>query len=246
MATGKQPAALIELNADVGEGGPDGLLIPLVDRVSIACGGHAGDTASMRLSLERARESGVMAGAHPGYPDPANFGRVPMQAAPGDITRWVIGQTARLLDAAASLGVSLFHVKPHGALYNQAATDRAVAEPVIEALLELKGLALIALAGSPLAGWARAAGVMVLEEAFADRRYLPDGQLAPRNLPGAVIEEPARAAGQALAIARGQPVEPLGGGGLRIRAQTLCLHGDEPGALERAQAVAYALRGKRV
>lgn len=235
---------LIELNADAGEGGPDEVLMPLVDRVSIACGGHTGNEASMRQALRLARESGVMAGAHPAYPDPANFGRVPIQGKPADITRWVIGQTMQLQDAAASLGVTLFHVKPHGALYNQAAIERAVAEPVIEAMLELKGLALVVLAGSPLAGWARAAGLMVLEEAFADRRYLPDGQLAPRHLPGAVIEEPAQAAGQALAIACGQPVESLGGGALRIRAQTLCLHGDERGALSRVQAVASALRGK--
>lgn len=237
---------LIELNADVGEGGTDEELIPLVDRVSIACGGHTGDEASMRQALRQARESGVMAGAHPAYPDPAHFGRVPIPARPADITRWVIGQTRQLQHAAASLGVTLFHVKPHGALYNQAAIDKAIAEPVIEAMLELKGLALIVLAGSPLAGWARAAGLTVLEEAFADRRYLPDGQLAPRHMPGAVIEESAQAASQALAIACGQPVEPLGGGTLRIQAQTLCLHGDDRGALSRARAVAAALRSSRV
>ncbi len=236
---------LIELNADVGEGGPDSLLMPLVDRVSIACGGHAGDIASMREALLRVRELGILPGAHPGYPDPANFGRKPIIAAPKDITRWVVGQTRSLLDVAASLGVRLFHVKPHGALYNQAAVDRATAEAVIEAMLELKGLALITLASSPLAGWARSAGLDVLEEAFADRRYLQDGQLAPRNLPGAAIDEPDQAASQALAIACGRPVEPLGGGSLIIRAQTICLHGDGPGAKKRAVATASALRENR-
>lgn len=237
---------LIELNADVGEGGPDGLLMPLVDRVSIACGGHAGDVASMRQALLWARDLGIKPGAHPGYPDPANFGRKPMDAAPKDISRWVTEQTISLLDIAASLDLKLFHVKPHGALYNQAAVDKATAEAVIEALLELKGLSLVALAGSPLAGWAKTAGLMVLEEAFADRRYLPDGQLAPRSLPGAVIDEPDQAASQVLAIARTQAVEPLGGGSLFIRAQTICLHGDEPGAQKRAEAVASALNDNRI
>ena len=237
---------LIELNADVGEGGPDDVLMPQVDRVSIACGAHTGDEASMRQALTQARESGVMAGAHPGYPDRANFGRKPLEAAPKDITRWVFEQTAQLQDVASSLGMTLFHVKPHGALYNQAAVDKGVAEGVIEALLGLKGLALIALAGSPLVDWARAAGLLVLEEAFADRRYLRDGQLAPRHLPGAVIHEPDQAARQALAIARGEVVEALDGGALFIRAQTLCLHGDDPGALKRAEAVASALRGSRI
>jgi UPF0271 protein len=237
---------LIELNADVGEGGPDGLLMPLVDRVSIACGGHAGDIVSMRQALLRAKELGIQPGAHPGYPDPANFGRNPMAATPAEISDWIIGQTRALMTVADGLGMKLFHVKPHGALYNQAAVDKAIAEAVIAALLELKGLTLIALAGSPLAGWASTAGLAVLEEAFADRRYLQDGQLAPRNLPGAIIEEPGQAARQAQAIARGLAIEPLGGGALFIRAQTICLHGDGRGAQERAEAVASALRGNRI
>jgi len=237
---------LIELNADVGEGGPDDLLMPLVDRVSIACGGHAGDVVSMRQALLRAKELGIQPGAHPGYPDPANFGRNPMAATPAEISDWIIGQTRALMTVADGLGMKLFHVKPHGALYNQAAVDKAIAEAVIAALLELKGLTLIALAGSSLAGWASAAGLAVLEEAFADRRYLQDGQLAPRNLPGAIIEEPGQAARQALAIARGLAIEPLGGGALFIRARTICLHGDGRGAQERAEAVASALRGNRI
>lgn len=237
---------LIELNADVGEGGPDSLLMPLVDRVSIACGGHTGDIASMRMALMQAKELGIQPGAHPGYPDQANFGRKPMEASAKEVTRWVTGQTSSLLDVATLMGVKLFHVKLHGALYNQAAVDRAIAEAVIEALLELRGLALVALAGSPLAGWARMAGLVVLEEAFADRRYMQDGQLVPRSTPGAVIEESEEAVSQALAIACGQTVEPLGGGALCIRAQTICLHGDEPGALKRAEAVASALRNNRI
>lgn len=237
---------LIELNADVGEGGPDDLLMPLVDRVSIACGGHVGDEATMTDALLLAREFGVLAGAHPSYPDLANFGRKPVVAAPAEISAWIVGQTRALMAVADGLGMKLFHVKPHGALYNQAAVDKDIAEAVIAALLELKGLTLIALAGSPLVVWASAAGLAVLEEAFADRRYLQDGQLAPRGLSGAVIEEPDQAASQALAIARGLAIEPLGGGALFIRAQTICLHGDGPGAQEKAEAVASALHDNRI
>lgn len=245
METGMHMVGLIELNADVGEGGPDALLMPYVDRVSIACGGHAGDGSSMRQALLLAREFSVLTGAHPGYPDPANFGRKAMDAESGQIERWVVEQTRNLERVAGSLGMGLFHVKPHGALYNQAAVDKAIAEAVIAALLELKSLTLIALAGSPLAGWARTAGLAVLEEAFADRRYLSNGQLASRDLPGADLELPADAAHQAWLIGHAKPVATLDGGERVVSAETLCLHGDRPGAAERAKAVALAL-GKEI
>jgi UPF0271 protein len=225
----------------VGEGGPDGLLMPLVDRVSIACGGHAGDVASMRQALLRAKELGIQPGAHPGYPDPANFGRKPMAAAPTEISAWIVGQTRALISVADGLDMQLFHVKPHGALYNQAAKDEAIGKAVIAALQELGGLTLIALAGSPLVEWARATGLGVMEEAFADRRYLKNGQLSPRAMPGAVIEQPDESALQAMAISRGWSVATLDGQPRVIKAQTLCVHGDGPGAMERARAVALAL-----
>lgn len=231
----------MELNADVGEGWDDAPIFPYIDRVSIACGGHAGDETTMRNALSLARETGVLAGAHPGYPDRASFGRQAVMAGPGEIRRWVAGQTRELMRLAGQAGTRLFHVKPHGALYNQAANDEAVAKEVIEAVQELGGLALVCLAGSPLAGWARQAGLTVLEEAFADRRYLASGQLAPRNEPGAVINEPAEAAAQARAIATGGKIVPLNGGVLRVDADTLCLHGDRDNALEFAQAIAAAL-----
>jgi UPF0271 protein len=234
-------AGLIELNADVGEGGPDEVLVPLVDRVSIACGGHAGDAASMRRALLLARQQGVLAGSHPGYPDPAHFGRRILPAQPQDITRWVREQTLALLGVASELGMRLFHVKPHGALYNRAAVDEPVGRAVVAALLELGDLSLIVLAGSPLAGVARAAGVPVLEEGFADRRYLASGELAPRHLPGALIQSPQAAAAQASAIARGEAFASIDGRTLLLQAQTLCLHGDDARAVERARAVAAAL-----
>ena len=235
-------ARLIELNADVGEGGPDALILPHVQRVSIACGGHAGDAASMRAALRLAREHGVMAGAHPGYPDPANFGRMPMPAEPEEIARWVLEQTRALQAVADDLGMGLFHVKPHGALYNRAAHDAATAQGLIDAMQELQGLALIVLAGSPLARWARQAGLPVLEEAFADRRYLQDGRLAPRDRPGAVIEDHAQALAQARAIAWGQELESIEGVWLRLRADTLCLHGEGARAAELASLLNSSLR----
>ncbi len=234
---------LIELNADVGEGGEDALIMPHVQRVSIACGGHTGDAGSMRAALMLAKAHGVAAGAHPSYPDPANFGRLAdTTASPAEVTRWVVEQTRALQDIANTLGMALFHVKPHGALYNRAAVDREIAEAVIAAMRTLGGMALVTLAGSPLVAWARAAGIPVLEEAFADRRYLSSGVLAPRNLPGAVIEAPAEVRAQAQKIAAGIAISTLDGGRLQIRADTLCLHGEGPRASELAHVLGAALK----
>jgi UPF0271 protein len=234
-------ARLMELNADVGEGWDDKLIFSYVDRVSVACGGHAGDETSMRNTLLLARDMGVLAGAHPGYPDRENFGREPVAARPGEVRRWVAEQTRELMRLAEQAGTRLFHVKPHGALYSLAAQDEATGGEVIAALLDLGGLALLCLAGSPLAGRARSAGLGVLEEAFADRRYLADGRLAPRGRPGAVTDDPEVAADQARLIAGGEAITTLDGGELYLRADTLCLHGDREDAVEFARAIAAAL-----
>jgi 5-oxoprolinase (ATP-hydrolysing) subunit A len=234
-------ARLIELNADVGEGGNDEPLFSYVDRVSIACGGHTGDSRTMLVALSMARNLGVMSGAHPGYPDREGFGRRPIAANVGDVRRWIVAQTRELMNLADQAGTRVFHVKPHGALYNRAATDKAIGAEVIEALQELGDLALVCLAQSPLVGWAREAGIMVLEEAFADRRYLADGQLAPRELAGAVIEDPLAASEQAKGIARGEAITTLGGGALRVSADTLCIHGDRVDALVFARTIAAVL-----
>lgn len=232
---------LIELNADVGEGGPDTLVMPHVQRVSIACGGHVGDAASMRAALALAARHGVKPGAHPSYPDPENFGRAVMSAGASDITRWVVSQTRALQSVAEELGMRLFHVKPHGALYNQAAHDELAARAVIDALLELGELDLVALAGSPLAGLARSAGLGVMEEAYADRRYLKSGRLAPRTQTGAVIEDPEMALAQGRMIALGEFIATLDGNSLKLRADTLCLHGEGPRAPEIARRLAEGL-----
>jgi 5-oxoprolinase (ATP-hydrolysing) subunit A len=236
-------ARLMELNADVGEGWEDEPLFSYVDRVSIACGGHAGDERSMRNALLLAREMGVLPGAHPGYPDRGGFGRNPIAAEAGDVRRWVVEQTWGLKRMAEHLGTRLFHVKLHGALYHVAAINAPVAREVIGAIHELGGLSLVCLAGAPLVGWARKEGLAVIEEAFADRRYLANGQLAPRDRRGSVIDDPAEAAAQAASIARGENTICLDGGLLRKRADTLCVHGDRGNALDFARAVSVALEG---
>jgi UPF0271 protein len=229
---------MIELNADVGEGCDDASLVPLLKRVSIACGGHAGDDLSMVSALRLAAEYGVAAGAHPSYPDRTQFGRHALGASGADIMAWVTQQTETLAEHAARLGLRLIHVKPHGALYNVAARDADVARAVAQAVAALDpALVLVGLSGSCLIGAGQAAGLSVLNEAFADRRYHANGHLVSRETPGALLTDPEMAARQARAFANGEPVAALSGEALFIRADTLCLHGDSPGAIKVAQAV---------
>ncbi len=234
----------LELNADIGEGWDDAALLPYVQRASIACGGHVGDASSMAQALERCARLGVKAGAHPSFPDRENFGRVALAASAEDIEHWVVEQVEALQAVAAQARVSLFHVKPHGALYNLAAHDAVAGRGLIAAMQRLPGLVLVVLAGAPLAQSARTQGIPVLEEAFADRRYLADGQLAPRAQAGAVIEDAGEAAAQARLLARGEAVTTLDGHRLAVRADTLCLHGDRDGAASYARAVHEALRAE--
>ncbi len=232
---------MIELNADIGEGCDDAGLMPYLDRVSIACGGHAGDAASMTAALRLAADNGVAAGAHPGYPDRAHFGRRAMAASAETVAIWVTQQTETLAEQAARLGLRLAHVKPHGALYNVAAGDAEVARAIAAAVAAFDpGLILVGLSGSQLVAAGRAAGLTVLNEAFADRRYQRSGVLVSRETEGALITDPALAAAQARALARGEPVDGHGGS-LHVVADTLCLHGDTPDALNIARAVHAAL-----
>lgn len=236
---------LIELNADVGEGCDDAGLMPYLDRVSIACGGHAGDAASMLAALRLAASHGVAAGAHPGYPDRANFGRRPLPAPPAAIRAWVIGQIEALAEQAQRLGLHLAHVKPHGALYNVAACDPAVAQAVAEAIVAVdRRLILIGLSGGRLIEAGRAAGLGVLSEAFADRPVPAVDALVSRETPGAVIHDPAAAAEQAVALAGGLGVRSPEGAHLPVTADTLCLHSDTPRAVEIARVVHAALRAR--
>ena len=235
---------MIELNADIGEGCDDAALMPYIHRVSIACGGHVGDAVSMRAALLLAAEHGVAVGSHPSYPDRANFGRQALAASAREIVQWVTEQTEALAEQAADLGMRLAHVKPHGALYNIAARDEAVAHAVAHAVAAFDAeLILVALAGSRLAQAGEAAGLAVLHEGFADRRYAADGSLVSRETDGALLVDPALAAAQALRLALGQPLPAHPGGSIKIAADTLCLHSDTPNAREIARAVHAALQG---
>jgi UPF0271 protein len=233
---------MIELNADIGEGCDDAGLMPYLDRVSIACGGHTGDAASMVASLRLAAEHGVAVGAHPSYPDRVQFGRRELAASADEVAAWVTQQTEALAEQAARLGLRLAHVKPHGALYNAAARDAGVARAIAQAVAALDpALIVLGLSGSQLIVAGQAAGLAVLNEAFADRRYQANGRLVSRETSGALIVEPDDAAAQAAALAHGQPILALGDGRLRVQADTLCLHSDTPGALNIARAVHAAL-----
>lgn len=233
---------MIELNADIGEGGDDAGLMPYLNRVSIACGGHTGDAASMVAALRLAAENGVAVGAHPSFPDSARFGRHALAASADEITTWVTQQIGVLAEQAARLGMRLAHVKPHGALYNVAAGDAVTARAIAQAVVALDpALILVGLAGSQLIAAGEAVGLAVLNEAFADRRYQINGQLVSRETIDALILEPAVAAKQAVALARGQSISTLGGGHIRLQADTICLHSDTPNALNIARAVHIAL-----
>lgn len=235
---------MIELNADIGEGHDDAGLMPFVHRVSIACGGHAGDAASMAAAVRLAAAHGAAVGAHPSYPDRAGFGRQPLPAAAADIRAWVVAQTAALADVAARQGVRLAHVKPHGALYNAAAQDDEVATAIAEAVRDVDArLLLVGMAGSRLIAAGLAAGLGVLNEAFADRRYETVVRLVSRETPGALIDQPEAAAAQARTLARGEGVTGRSGAHLPVLADTLCLHGDSPGAIRIARAVHAAVHG---
>lgn len=233
---------MIELNADIGEGCDDAGLMPYLNRVSIACGGHTGDEASMRAALQLAADHGVAAGAHPSFPDRAQFGRRALAASNEEVASWVTQQIERLAEQAARLGVTLAHVKPHGALYNVAARDVAVARAIAQAVAAFDpALIVLGLSGSHLVAAGQAAGLDVLNEAFADRSYQTNGQLVSRETSGALIVEPAAAAAQAEQLAQGRAIGTLNGGRIRVRADTICLHGDTPGALNIARAVHAAL-----
>jgi 5-oxoprolinase (ATP-hydrolysing) subunit A len=233
---------VIELNADIGEGCDDASLMPYLDRVSIACGGHAGNAASMKVALRLATGYGVAIGAHPSYPDRAMFGRRTLDVPAESVALWVTHQIEALAEQAAQLGIRLAHVKPHGALYNVAAVNMDVAQAIAGAVRAWDpALILVGLSESQLMEAGRAAGLAVLNEAFVDRRYQANGQLVSRETDGALLTDPNLAARQARALAQGEGVATLNGDCLQIRADTLCLHSDTPGALNIAQAVHAAL-----
>ena len=306
-----QTMQTIDLNCDMGElpeaiaEGTQEALLRSITSANVACGGHAGDAQTMRTTIEQALRAGVAVGAHPGYPDRANFGRLELNLPLDEIADSVSEQVRALAEIAAACGAKLAHVKPHGALYNQAIKDRALAAAIAAGVAaaigaeknawskglgldlpdstvdchpgrsqnvvipsgasairnasgtgEVEGSAflwsqaeplqhdvvLVGLAGSPMLDVFRQARFPVAAEAFADRRYEPDGTLRSRKFDDALIRDPAEAARQALSIAERGIVTAHDGTEVKLAAQTICIHGDTPGATHIAAAVASALR----
>lgn len=224
------------LNADIGElPGPAGRtadrqILQYVNRCNIACGGHAGDAESMRVTLYLAAAAGVRAGAHPSYPDRENFGRVARHYMPDELSALLRRQVEDLLSAAVAAGTTIEHLKPHGALYNQAAADPVLAGLVADLCLATGIPLLIGPPASCLEAAARRAGLHYLSEGFADRSYEADGSLTPRSLPGSLLDDMNAQLDQALRIVLSGMVRARTGEDVRLDVGTLCLHGDGPGA----------------
>lgn len=238
----------IDFNCDLGEGcGNDAAIIPYISSASIACGAHAGDAATMRETLQLCRRHGVAAGAHPGYADREHFGRRELSMSANDIAALVRTQLDRLALMATQEDMPLSHVKPHGALYNLAARDRAVAEAIAQAVAGFDAsLILYGLSGSALTDAGSAAGLRVAHEVFAERGYAANGQLVSRGAPGAVIESLEAAIAQARMLATSGTVASVDGHRLALRADTLCLHGDRADAAKFALSLRRALEADAV
>jgi UPF0271 protein len=239
----------IDLNCDMGElpeaiaDGTQEALMPSITSVNIACGGHAGDSQTMKTTIEQALRWRLALGAHPGYPDRANFGRIELDMPAETIADSIFEQLRVFAGIAAACGARVAHVKPHGALYNQAVHNRALAAAIAKGVARWeRDVVLVGLAGSPMLDVFREAGFTVAAEAFADRRYEPDGTLRSRKFDDAIIHDPAEAGRQALSIVERGTLVARGGAEVAVNAQTLCIHGDTPGAPEIAAAVARTLR----
>ena len=238
----------IDLNSDLGEGfgpwrmGDDAAILDVVTSANIACGGHAGDPATMVETLTLARERGVVAGAHPGFCDREGFGRrlIPMTAT--EVEQLVATQVGALMGAAALAGTTVRYVKPHGALGNWAADDRPAAEAIVRAVKAVSpGLAILAISGTELEHAARRAGVAAFSEIFADRAYLPNGRLVPRSREGAMIEDPAFAAARLVEFLSTGRMPTIDGEAIPLEAHSICVHGDSAHALDMARQVRAAL-----
>ncbi|MGY6517826.1 MAG: 5-oxoprolinase subunit PxpA [Lysobacteraceae bacterium] len=238
----------IDFNADVGEGcGDDAALIPLLSSASVACGGHAGDAASMAATVALCLRHGVAIGAHPAWPDRTGFGRRRHRPGAGEVEALLAAQLGALASVVAAAGGRLAHVKPHGALYNQAAEDPGLARSIATWIARHRpGLRLFALAGSELAAAGRDAGLVVVEEVFAERAYRADGRLVPRDVEGAVLPTVQAAVAQTLGMLREGVVTSIDGQRVPIRPQTLCLHGDRPDAAAFAGALREAIEAAGV
>jgi len=239
----------IDLNCDMGESygawhmGNDEAVLGFVSSANVACGFHGGDPSTMRQTVAAAVARQVAVGAHPSLPDLVGFGRRVMQISPQEAYDMVVVQVGALAAVAATQGVRLHHVKAHGALYNMAAKDAALAQAICRAVHDVDaGLVLYGLAGSQLVRAAQEQGLRAAHEVFADRSYQDDGSLTPRSQPGAMIEDADAAVAQVLRMVREGVVRSVSGRDVPVQADTLCIHGDQPNALAFAQALTDALR----
>lgn len=233
----------IDLNADLGEGsGSDEALLDLVSSANIACGWHAGGSNAMRDCVRLAVAKGVAIGAHPSFQDPANFGRKEMDLPAEDIYAGILYQLGALSAIAQAQGGRVAHVKPHGALYNQAARDPSIAQAIVSAVHDFDpSLAVFGLANSGFIQTAREAGLTAIEEGFADRGYRADGSLVPRSEPGALIESEDDMLEHVLSMVRERRVLSIDGRWVPLHVRTLCLHGDNAHALAFARRVRAVL-----
>jgi len=243
----------IDLNCDLGEGfgiyrwGNDREVLKYITSANIACGCHAGDPLVMAETVELAAAAGVAVGAHPGYPDLQGFGRRAMAYSPTEVYHYVLYQLGALAGIAKAKGTRVAHVKPHGALYNQAAADIGLAKAVARAVRDFDpGLVLYGLAGSELLKAGEELGLQVAGEAFADRAYQDDGSLVSRLDPRGVLRDLKAMAAQALELVLKGRVISVNGKEVRVKADTLCIHGDTPGAWEAAREIHRALKEQGV
>lgn len=246
-------ALTMDLNSDVGESygawklGCDEDAMPLITSANIACGFHASDPMTMLNTVRLAKAHGVAVGAHPGFHDLVGFGRRPIAASVEEIKADVIYQIGALLGICRAEGVRMQHVKAHGALYNMAAEDDAIAVAIAQAIKSVNpDLIMVCLAGSKLVEGAKAAGVKYVEEAFADRAYTDEGTLVSRNVAGSVLQDVDEIAERVWGMVKDGAVKSIDGNMVPINAQTICVHGDTPGAVEMIRAIRKKLEAEGV
>ncbi len=239
---------MIDLNADLGEGqGTDDALLEVVSSASIACGGHAGDAPTIRRILEICKERGVRAGAHPGYADRKRFGRFRVVMPLDQLLAQLRAQMALIRGIAGEVGMPVAYVKLHGALANETAEQMPLAVAVFGAMQGMDPhMAALVLDGSQQVRGARAVGMPIIREAYADRAYLPDGLLVPRSQPGAVIEDAEEVIARCLRLAKKGEIVAIDGSVIKSGARSICLHGDTPGAMHLAREVRAALEGEGI
>ena len=243
----------IDLNSDLGESfgpwpmGQDAALMDSISSANVACGFHAGDPRTMRATIALARDKGVAIGAHPGFQDLIGFGRREIKVSPAEVEDLVLYQVSALAGMAAAQGMKLQHVKAHGALYNMACKDRGLADAIARAVASLdRSLILFGLPNSELLRAGEAAGLPVAAEVFADRAYDPDGSLTSRAKSGSVIDDTPQVVARAIKMVKDQTVIAVDGSTIALRVDTICLHGDTPGAAEHAKAVKAGLQNAGV